>query len=191
VEQMGFSALDRGAHRLIPHLVLRAHVKTRSEIGPESRAETLSEASQYFVSGDIHCYCCDTPLWTAKFGRPKSGIPLDHLWPLSLGGSSSSENLLPTCETCNGAKEDRASWSVFGVVQDYAQANRGANSDLLLGLALHQRAATRFAVLSYLTLKKAYIALGPRAALELVDPLDGEHFFNRRAHDVSKLQSLW
>lgn len=190
VEQMGFSALDSGAHRLLPHLVFLAHSKTRADIGKDARSETLDDASRYFSDANVHCYCCHTVLWSQSFPT-KTGIALDHLWPRSLGGVSTARNLLPICEECNGAKEDRASWSVFGVVQDYSQAARNADANLLLSLALHQRAANQLATQSYLSLKEAYISLGPRVPLELVDQSDGDHFFNRIAHDNSKLPSLW
>lgn len=191
VEQMGFAALDAAAHRLIPPLVLRSHSATRADINERARMLALEEAEDSSFDGDIRCYCCHSVLWSAGLGLPKRDIALDHVWPRSLGGSSNTANLLPICETCNGAKGDRASWSVFGVVLDHTMASNGAQADLLLGLALHRRAATKLAMESYLTLGEAYSALGPRTSLATIDPLAGRHFFNLSAHDPSKLVSLW
>lgn len=191
VESMGFAALDNGANRLIPNLILQAHSKTRAKINHNERDDTLDESSKYCEDGDIHCYACHATLWSSALGSPQTGIPLDHLWPRSLGGVSTAANLLPICDTCNGAKQDRASWAVFGVVQDYAIANRSADSILLIGLAHHHLAAIRYATSNRISLKEAYVALGPRTTVEYLDPLDGDHFFNRVAHDRNKYSTTW
>jgi len=191
VEQMGFGALDMGARRLVPPLVLRSHEATRKDIKPQARAAALDEAEEDSQDGNIRCYCCDAVLWSPLLGLPRADIALDHIWPRSLGGVSFASNLLPVCEACNGAKEDRATWSVFGVVQDHAVAERGLDSDVLLGIALHRRAAMCLATESYLSLKDAYRVLGPRTELAPVDPMGGRQFFNLSAHDSSKLTTLW
>lgn len=43
-------------------------------------------------------YCC------ARCGRPADTV--DHVWPLSLGGSSADANLAALCESCNASKRD-------------------------------------------------------------------------------------
>lgn len=193
IESMGFAALDNGANRLIPNLILQAHSKTRAIINTNAREDTLDESSKYCEDGIvvIRCYACHATLWSSALGTRRTGIPLDHLWPHSLGGVSTSANLLPICDICNGAKQDRASWAVFGVVQDYAMASRSADSMLLMGLAHHQLAAIRYATSNHISLKEAYLVLGPRTTVDHLDPLDGDHFFNRVAHDRNKYSTTW
>lgn len=190
VEYMEFAALDPTPRRIVPHLVYRSLVAANADISYHARHTSLNEA-EIVEDATIACYCCGDTLWSRLFETPRKNVALDHVWPRSLGGVSTADNLLPVCEGCNGAKEDRASWGVFGVVYDYALADRGTDANLMLSLALHRCAAGALAVARYITLKEAFVELGPRTALELIDENADKHFFNLRAHDTLKLPSVW
>lgn len=186
VEHMEFAALDPRPQRLVPHLVYKSLLVTHAQIGPQARTMTLDEA-QLAADGLVLCYCCGDQLWSPAFETPLQDIPLDHLWPRTLGGVSTADNLLPICDACNGAKQDRASWSAYGPVFDHALVERGGEDGLpLLALALHRRAVGALAARDYLTLKEAFIAIGSRTEIELVDERADRHFFNYRAHDAAK-----
>ncbi|TWD86060.1 HNH endonuclease [Variovorax beijingensis] len=186
VEHMEFAALDPRPRRVLPYLVYRSLLAGNADIGTQARATTLHEA-QDPIDSQVRCYCCGDTLWSPDFETPLREISLDHIWPRTLGGISTPDNLLPICAPCNGAKEDRASWSVFGVVFDHALSERGGHDEeRLLGLALHRRAAGALATSEYLTLKEAFVKLGPRTDVELIDEAVDRHFFNFRAHDAEK-----
>lgn len=186
VEHLNFAALDPRPRRIFPYLVYRSLLACNATIGKTARTITLEDA-QDAAEGQVRCYCCGDTLWSPDFETPLRNIALDHVWPRTLGGVSTAENLLPICEPCNGAKEDRASWSVFGVVFDHALSERGGpDEELLLGLALHRRAAGALAASQYMTLKNAFVKLGPRTEVELIDEASDRHFFNFRAHDIEK-----
>ncbi|WP_430384212.1 HNH endonuclease signature motif containing protein [Archangium violaceum] len=63
------------------------------------------------ATGRTRCEYCDEEL-TRESGQSKS-YEADHRKPYSKGGPSSSENLAPSCRTCNrekGAKELDTDW---------------------------------------------------------------------------------
>lgn len=190
VEHMGFAALDPVPRRILPYLVYRSLVAANADIGQHARLTALDE-SEHPEKKTISCYCCGDLLWSSLSETARKNIPLDHIWPRSLGGVSTADNLLPICDECNGLKENRASWGVFGVVYDHVLAERHSAAETMLGLALHRCAAGALAVSRFLTLKEAYIQLGPRTSVEMIDDAADQHFFNLRAHDQSKLTSLW
>lgn len=101
----------------------------------------------------VDCYVCGLEL----LGR----YPLDHIWPQSLGGVSTEDNLLPICEPCNNRKKDRISWDMFGVVVDHTFMAQDQLGGLLADMALQRRAATGFAERFSTTLKTALIEIGP------------------------------
>ncbi|REE17153.1 HNH endonuclease [Paraburkholderia sp. BL27I4N3] len=190
VEFLGISFSDRGGLRIIPDLALRSIRISRHVIEQTARARVLNEAASMAPDGRIRCYCCGADL-LFQSGGVRRNIPLDHIWPRSLGGVSAESNLLPVCENCNGAKTDRLSWSIFGVVQDYAAATQSEDADLLLSLALRRRAATKLAEEQYITLKQAFLLLGPAGDLSSIYPGESRLFFNLMAHDRTHLSSLW
>ncbi len=186
VEHMEFAALDPTPHRILPHLAYRSLVASNAHISAQARTITLDDARGP-ASEEVRCYCCGDILWSPEFETPLKDISLDHIWPRTLGGVSTAINLLPICTPCNTAKEDRASWSVYGAVYDHALFERGSlDEERLLGLALHRRAAGALATDQYLTLKEAFVRLGPRTDVELIDEVADRHFFNVRAHDTAK-----
>ena len=181
------AALDPRPRRVIPYLVYQSLVVEKADISGPTRSAVLQEARDSAAEGDIRCYCCGDTLWAPSFETSMKNISLDHVWPRTMGGKSTADNLLPVCDPCNGAKQDRASWGVYGVVYDHALVERGSqDDDRLLGLSLHRRAAGALAIAQYLTLKDAFVRLGPRTEVELIDEDAGRHVFNFRAHDEQR-----
>jgi hypothetical protein len=181
-------------------------------------AEASSEASRRIKSsvkstvlnrynGTYACYSCDGPLaidapQTLPGGcnpRPNPQyLDFDHLWPHSLGGSSVEENLLPSCQFCNKAKGDNASWEwvpLQALLPETVLDTLHLESKLLTKaekIALHMRAAFEYARTNGATLKDAYIAIGPRLPnVTLVDPSDTPDFFNLRVHDEDRSGISW
>lgn len=154
----------------------------RQSISPSTRSD-IDRATRV-RAGDVKCYVCGTGL--------SKGYPLDHLWPRSLGGVSSEDNLLPVCEPCNSRKKDRISWDVFGVVFDHALMGQTDDGARLAAMALQRRAATALAERNLSTLKEAFVLLGPVGLREKIDPdIDDPWFFNNTVHDRSVLPHLW
>lgn len=191
VETLAFSFSDQSSLRSIPAMVYAAHRATRHEISLTTRTEVLNEAQRHSTNGSIRCYCCDDLLWSPNCGWTARGIALDHLWPRSLGGVSTADNLLPVCDTCNGAKKDRISWSTYGIVQDYSASSSSGDGELLMSLALHRRAAGKLAEEQNFTLKEAFIKLGSADDLKKINDADERIFFNLHAHNETLLPRLW
>lgn len=67
----------------------------------------------YMLKGENRCYYCGKIF-------PNEEMTVDHFIPLSFGGPTISENLVPACKTCNGKKRDMT----FQQYQRYLQAEK-------------------------------------------------------------------
>ena len=67
--------------------------RKRAQRGAENRAAILSKT-------DGHCTHCDCEITTHDHTLP-THLHVDHLHPLSRGGSHNFENLVPSCRRCN------------------------------------------------------------------------------------------
>ena len=189
VGPLGMSYLDASLGRLAS-LSFDSAVVARSTISDQARASVFRDAARR-EHGNVSCYLCGLLLGTWEINRATRHIALDHLWPLAFGGSSKEVNLLPICFSCNQIKKDRITWDTFGIVQDYAQAKNGSDGDMLTKMALHRRAAMKYAEEENLTLKEAVQVLGPLKMLTIEDPDDSEWFFNQHCHDTTILAQIW
>ena len=77
-------------------------------------------ARAYILSGRVHCPDCSKPMYFPGFMSAKTfaeltgvparhaykyhGISLDHIWPVSRGGTDDIENLRLCCRLCNFRK---------------------------------------------------------------------------------------
>lgn len=148
------------------------------------RTRNNIERSLPLVTGKpLHCYICGI-----AWGQPHS---LDHLWPQAFGGVSDEENLLPVCESCNNLKMDRITWDVYGVVTDYAWLRHGPSKGRIVDMALHRRAAGRYAEQNQLSLQEAFLAIGPVSGRQTIDLDEPDWFFNLTAHDTTVMPELW
>lgn len=181
VSPMGISFADP-VLPIFGELAFQCAVVARQEISTSTRRYinnwTISRA------GQVGCYMC---------GDWLSGqYALDHLWPQSLGGISTEDNLLPVCDRCNGLKMDKVNWDVYGVVTDYSWLRHGHEGARLTDMALHRRAAGRLAELEETTLQQAFVRLGPIKTRQNIDPDDRDDwFYNITAHDTAVLPALW
>ncbi|MDA1229494.1 MAG: HNH endonuclease, partial [Planctomycetota bacterium] len=113
----------------------------------------------------------------------------DHIWPRSFGGNSTAENLLPACGECNQKhKSDFASWAMTGI-QSVILGINPPPDDLrrIAGVhrfALHHRQAQILAISERLSLRDAYLRIGPSSDPRTVNARDSAHFFNLTNTDV-------
>ena len=157
-------------------------------------------AAQYLVD-PILAEIADPALRTRvqdKLPREENNnfLEFDHLWPNSLGGDSSAENLLPICPACNRKKDDMASWE-WALVQSTVLPPLAYSPQALtrvrkqVKIALFMRAAFLIAEDSKTSLKDAYLALGPKEEARVVQDTDTTDFFNMEVHNSANLASLW
>jgi 5-methylcytosine-specific restriction endonuclease McrA len=114
------------------------------------------------------CYMCGN---TLNFNLDKNAfqlndITLDHLWPQAYGGDSIEENILPACRVCNtGKKQDYPSWVGCNIHTLMIGSQPSENALKSVGghfkFALYNRAALHFANREKITLKNAYLRMGP------------------------------
>jgi len=189
VGSLGFGYDQRGILANISNLTFASYLVASNEISDRDAKFVCNQEKD--EQGNICCYICRTLLYSSLNPVVLTSIPLDHIWPRSLGGVSTPENLLPICEVCNTLKGDRLSWDVYGVVQDTTHAINGNSAQSLLQQALLRRAAVKLAENDQSTLKSAFKRLKGRAPLALENIDEPRTFFNLSAHDKAVLPSLW
>lgn len=74
----------------------------------------------YELKGGYKCYYCGCEVETP------SKMTLDHIYPVSLGGPTIPQNLVPSCKACNGAKENMTpqQFQVYRNLKDEEQKRR-------------------------------------------------------------------
>jgi HNH endonuclease len=137
---------------------------------------------QWAIGNHPLCYLCGEPL-DFKNGGSKKAYTADHIWPLSFGGDSVAENLLPACRECNHEhKGNFASWAMTSVQSVILGLNPSAES---LGKAtgvcrfgLHHRRVQQLAIDEKVSLRDAYERVGPSEALRTLVQSEVGTFFN-------------
>ncbi len=85
----------------------RRHSSRRRALQLATTVETFTEADIRALHGD-DCYLCDQPIdYDLPFPDPFSPS-VDHIVPLSKGGTHTLDNVAMTCLRCNQSKHDRA-----------------------------------------------------------------------------------
>ena len=189
VDPLGMSFSDRYLSRFAS-LAFDSAVAAGQGASPTTRRSAFREAASR-AGGQVACYLCATVLGRWDMFKHDKDLPLDHLWPQAFGGVSSEENLLPICDSCNGLKKDRITWDVYGTVHDYALRLNTADGLALTKLALHRRAASKLAEDEQVSLKEAFMLLGPYQHLGAIQSDETDWFFNQAAHNADVLQELW
>ena len=139
-----------------------------------------------------HCYLCGRGLVFARAdeldaltAEPRKRVyEAEHIWPLSYGGDSDEDNLLPACSECNRIKDNYPCWAIVDV-QSLTLGINPSPQDLGRVSGLHRfsllsRAAWVLADTEGITLKEAFVDLGPGIAPYVYRPNDAADFFNLR-----------
>lgn len=134
------------------------------------------------------CYMCGIGL---DFADADVGhrYTCEHIWPRNYGGNTNVDNLLPACKVCNGSrKKDFATWvipSIHSVAIGMSPSEEGMKSITgELKFALHYRAAQAVAIEERISLKKAFLKIGPWHDVRICDTDDVGDFFNLANHSV-------
>lgn len=130
-----------------------------------------------------HCYICGVTLDFDLENRDES-FTREHIWPRSLGGESTLENLLPACLKCNCTRKlNFGSWASTSI-QSTAVPMLPTEEDWKNVLpshfyALHNYSAQSEAIKHSITLKDAFLRIGPYDfPPRFADNCDIGHFFN-------------
>lgn len=93
----------------------RNRLRRARRVGAEG-SHTEDEVSGLYESQGRKCACCGQLL-------TEGSRHLDHIMPLSLGGSNYIENLQWLCQFCNSVKSDRHpdEWDLYRVSQEFAE----------------------------------------------------------------------
>ncbi len=177
-----FSLNEKGRLFRLTKGAIRASVESISD-GVRRRVRNWAKQAHQ------HCYICGAAM---DFANDASVVAftIDHIWPTTYGGNSSLDNLLPACAACNNNKKaDYASWAMC----DVQSLILGIDPpDALLGdihgsrkFALHNRAAFTLAEAKGVSLKEAFLKIGPWSDVSILDGSDVGDFFNLENRQVA------
>jgi 5-methylcytosine-specific restriction endonuclease McrA len=163
-------AIDRwGLHELnnrgrLARLIASSVIASNHNISNTLRDRFLRRAR----NGQQTCFMCgqflNCDVDTNSFRH--DDVTLDHLWPQAYGGDSIEDNILPACRGCNtGKKQDYPSWAGCNIhtlmigTQPSGEALKSVGGHFKF--ALYNRAVLHFANQERITLKSAYLRIGP------------------------------
>lgn len=163
-------------------MALRAVHASREHLSDNQRSRHRRNAQNRHP----RCYMCGTSL-DFSGANPHTTYTLDHIWPRRYGGNSTDDNLLPACHSCNNLKKaDFATWampSVQSLVLGFSPSNQECESvEGSHRFAMHYYAARKLAVLNNLSLKRAFLRLGPWTNIRPRDAFELGDFFNLQNH---------
>jgi hypothetical protein len=130
-----------------------------------------------------YCYICGVDLDFTQQDE-HAAFTREHIWPSSLGGNSTIENLLPACGKCNNRRKmNYATWAATSIqsicVPKKPDDDDWMNLQLSHFYAMHQFAGQSFAIANSVTLKDAFLQIGPwDYPPRSIDKNDVGHFFN-------------
>lgn len=142
-----------------------------------------SQVRQFAGEHHPHCYICGVILDFTQQDK-LAEFTREHIWPQSLGGDSVIENLLPACGKCNGLRKmNYATWAMTSIQSISAPKNptedNWKNLQLSHFYAMHHFAGQSLAIERRVTLKEAFMQIGPwRIPPRFTDNNDVGHFFN-------------
>lgn len=144
-----------------------------------------SQMRDWAIDQHPHCYMCSVQLDFTN-SDPDTSFTRDHVWPSSYGGDSVLENLLPACGKCNSERKAHfATWAGTGIQSTLLRRNPSTDAWTTLNgtptFALQSFAAQKLAISEQISLKEAYLRVGPwRMPPEIADTTEVIHFFNLR-----------
>ena len=154
------------------------------------RRSVQSQMEAWATRTHPNCYMCGVAL-NFNDREQLHSYTCEHVWPRSYGGNSTPENLLPACWACNSNKKMHfATWVMPGI------------QSLILGLSppdnrlqeipgsykfsIHYRVAQRLATRGRMTLKNAFLQLGPWEDVRVRDIDDSVDIFNIENHATDR-----
>ncbi len=145
---------------------------------------TIAKLKRFAIESHSHCYICGR-LLDFQVHDIETSFSAEHLWPSSYGGDSVEENLLPACKRCNSAKGNSVSWvstdvhSLFVVNADEEHLSK---IEFRHRYAVFNRFAFNIAMEKAISLKQAFMAIGPWAEARLFDTAKAADMFNIKTH---------
>ncbi len=135
------------------------------------------------------CYICGTGLDFEGNGPLEFSYTLEHIWPRNYGGNSVADNFLPACHSCNNKKKKNFATWVMPSVQSLLlgispKDQRLQEIDGTYKFSLHYRAAQRVATEGRISLKDAFLKIGPWTDVRIRDVDDVADFFNLENHTL-------
>lgn len=153
------TALGEEATSRLARAVIAAETSCRQSISPGLRTRILKG------SGQMQCYLCRAPLSATAREEQTDFLTLEHLWPQSMGGDSTEDNLLPSCRRCQDTTKDTLSWewlNVHNIVLPVKPSPEAiASVSRRTHFARYYLAAMRLADDRGFSLKEAFNTLGP------------------------------
>lgn len=163
----------------------------------ESISETLGRRlKQWAMASHQFCYMCGIQLEFARKEQKtedekRRQFTCEHIWPREYGGNSLEENLLPCCSSCNSSKKQNfATWAMPSVQSLIKGLSPGDDClEKIEGthkFAIHYRSAKKLALHKRISLKEAFLKIGPWQDIRLKDVDDVADFFNLENHNASR-----
>lgn len=144
----------------IARTVILAEQASQKPISKQVKRNVIRERNK------LTCYLCDCHLDQKAKSEDDAFLTIEHLWPTSIGGDSIEDNLIPACKDCQKITKDTASWEwinthniVFSVSPSKEELDNKRNNKA--SFAKHYYEATKLANLENLTLKEAFMKIGP------------------------------
>lgn len=154
-----FPGLSDSIVTKVSRSVVKAVNSSWRAITPQVRKNVIGE------NKSLSCYLCARPLDQKAKAESDSFLTLEHLWPTSIGGDSIEDNLIPACSTCQKITKDTAAWEWLNV-QNHVFSTTPSEDELTalprnVKYAKHYFEATKLADRDHLSLKQAFMKLGP------------------------------
>lgn len=146
------------------------------------KESTLKQIRTFAMRTHPNCYMCGVAL-DFDDQNNHAYYTCEHIWPQAYGGNGITENLLPACYSCNNLKKQHFATWVMPAVQSLVLGLSPAESRLQeidgsFKFALHYRAAQKLATKHRITLKNAFLRLGPWQDVRIRDENDIVDVFN-------------
>lgn len=159
VRQEVFPAIGDEPSRRIARSVVEAEQACNRSIGSSCKMAVLKERQHH------KCYLCGGDLDAKAAEGTDKFLTLEHVWPTSMGGDSIEANLLPACRPCQHHTQDTLSWEWPNLHNFVLPANPSERAleaiPRKVKYARHYLEALRIAARERLSLKQAFLRLGP------------------------------
>jgi hypothetical protein len=151
------------------------------------RKSVQNEMEAWAVRNHTRCYMCATTLDFLDRQQVNS-YTCDHVWPRAYGGNSIPENLLPACYSCNSIKKGNFATWVMPAIQSLVlgltpESGRLQEINGSYKFSIHYRVAQRVATNRRITIKNAFLEIGPWKDVRIRDVDDVVDIFNLENHD--------